>query len=443
MKGKNEILPRKKRSKVAVFWFRRDLRLDDNVGLYQALSSGFPVLPLFIFDEAILASLSDKKDRRVNYMHQALTQINLALKLWGSALKTLYGSPVEIFRRLADEFDIQLVFCNRDYEPRAIQRDIEIYHFLKEHNITFRLFKDQVIFDKDDVIKRDGNPYTIYTPYSKKWKQLLATDHYKTYQPHYANFFRQQFTEILSLDEIGFAKTDITFEIPTLDAGIIGEYDKFRDFPALQKTTGLGVALRFGTISIRKCLAFAVEHNQTWLNELIWREFFMQILYHFPHVEHQSFKKRYDHIKWRNDEQEFEQWCQGKTGYPIVDAGMRQLNATGYMHNRVRMIAASFLCKHLLIDWRWGEAYFAQKLIDYELSANNGNWQWASGSGCDAAPYFRVFNPVLQTAKFDKNLVYIKRWLPEFDSESYAKPIVEHSFARERALKIYAEAFSV
>lgn len=428
------------KSKVSVFWFRRDLRLEDNAGLCQALSSEYPVLPIFIFDTNILKRFEDKKDRRVDYIHQALSDINIQLKLFNSRLNTFYGNPAEIFKMLLEEFDVQAVFCNRDYEPQAIKRDTEMYHFFSEQNIPFKAYKDQVIFDKNEVLKNDGTPYTVYTPYSKKWKERLTAEHYKPYQTDFLNFLKQDFKEIHSLKEIGFEKTDMIFETPKLDISIIKEYDKYRDYPALQGTTQLGIALRFGTISVRKCVAFALEHNQTWLNELIWREFFMQILYHFPKVENQSFKAKYDAIQWRNDERKFEQWCDGKTGYPIVDAGMRQLNETGYMHNRVRMIVASFLCKHLLIDWRWGEAYFAQKLNDYDLSANNGNWQWAAGSGCDAAPYFRVFNPTTQTEKFDKDLAYIKKWLPESGTEKYPKPIVEHSAARERALKVYADA---
>lgn len=428
------------KSKVSVFWFRRDLRLEDNVGLYQALASGYPVLPIFIFDTDILKRFEDKNDRRVDYIHQVLSQINLELKSSDARLNTFYGNPLEIFKMLLEEFDVQAVFCNRDYEPQAIKRDTEMHHFFSEQNIPFKAYKDQVIFDKNEVLKNDGTPYTVYTPYSKKWKERLMAEHYKPYQTDFLNFLKQDFKEIHSLKEIGFEKTDMIFETPKLDISIIKEYDKYRDYPALQGTTQLGIALRFGTISVRKCVAFALEHNQTWLNELIWREFFMQILYHFPKVENQSFKAKYDAIQWRNDERKFEQWCDGKTGYPIVDAGMRQLNETGYMHNRVRMIVASFLCKHLLIDWRWGEAYFAQKLNDYDLSANNGNWQWAAGSGCDAAPYFRVFNPTTQTEKFDKDLAYIKKWLPEFGTEKYPKPIVEHSAARERALKVYADA---
>lgn len=428
------------RSKVSVFWFRRDLRLEDNVGLYHALASKFPVVPVFIFDETILSALEDKKDRRVDYIHQALWAINNELKAFGSSLSTFYGTPSDVFKMLSGKYAIQGVFCNRDYEPQAIKRDTGIHQFFNEQNIPFKAFKDQVIFDKNEVMKNDGTPYTVCTPYSKKWKVLLTEKDCRPHTPDFTNFFRQKFGEIHSLNDINFQKTAITFEPPKLDAEIIDEYDKFRDYPAMQRTTALGIALRFGTISIRKSVAYALSHNQTWLNELIWREFFMQILYHFPKVVTQSFKAQYDAIKWRNHEGEFQQWCEGKTGYPIVDAGMRQLNETGYMHNRVRMIVASFLCKHLLIDWRWGEAYFAQKLNDYDLSANNGNWQWAAGSGCDSAPYFRIFNPTVQTDRFDKKLDYIKKWVPEFGTDAYPQPVVEHSYARDRALNVYGEA---
>ncbi|WP_304342803.1 deoxyribodipyrimidine photo-lyase [Chryseobacterium koreense] len=428
------------KTKISIFWFRRDLRLEDNSGLSQALASGFPVLPIFIFDRSILDALENKFDRRVDYIHQALSGINLALKKYHSKLFSLDGEPLEIFKKLSEEYEIQSVFCNRDYEPQAIERDTEIYNYFKAKNISFKAFKDQVIFDKNEIVKNDGTPYTVYTPYSKKWKESLREDSCKVHQSDCTRFFRSEFSEIISLEELGFVKTDMVFEKPRLDASIIDEYDKFRDFPALQRTTQLGTALRFGTISMRQCVAFAMKHNETWLNELIWREFFMQILYHFPKVVSHSFKAKYDQIPWRNNEQEFKWWCEGKTGYPMVDAGMRQLNETGYMHNRVRMIVASFLCKHLLIDWRWGEAYFAQKLNDYDLSANNGNWQWAAGCGCDAAPYFRVFNPSAQAEKFDKNLEYVKKWLPELGTSNYPKPIVEHVLARDRALKTYGEA---
>ena len=428
------------KSKVSLFWFRRDLRLEDNLGLSHALSSGYPVLPLFIFDPNILGKLDDKRDRRVDYIHQALSAINIELKTVDSRLQTFYGAPLEVFKTLSEKYDVQGVYGNRDYEPEAIKRDTSVYQFFKEQSIPFKAYKDQVIFDKNDVVKADGTPYTVFTPYAKKWKTLLTAESYRAHRYDLTNVLPQEFAEIHSLADIGFEKTTTIFERPALDEAIIGDYDRYRDFPAMERTTELGIALRFGTISIRQCVAFAVNRNETWLNELIWREFFMQILYHFPQVVTHSFKAKYDHIQWRNDEEEFKRWCEGKTGYPMVDAGMRQLNETGYMHNRVRMVVASFLCKHLLIDWRWGEAYFAQKLNDYDLSANNGNWQWAAGSGCDAAPYFRVFNPTTQMEKFDKNGEYIRKWLPEYGTDAYPDPIVEHVFARERVLKTYRQA---
>ena len=428
------------KNKISVFWFRRDLRLEDNVGLYHALESEFPVLPIFIFDTNILDKLQNKHDRRVDYIHHALTSIDALLKTYNSSLKTYYGKPLDVLNTLLEEYDIQAVYCNRDYEPDTIARDAEIFYIYKEKNIPFQAYKDQVIFDKKDILKKDETPYVVYTPYSKKWKEKVSTDDYKTYQPNFKYLLKEETSDIHSLKDIGFEKTDILYDKPELDAEIINEYDKQRDYPALQGTTQLGIALRFGTISVRKCVAFALQHNQTWLGELIWREFFMQIIYHFPHVVNQPFKPKYDFIEWRINETEFKKWCEGNTGYPIVDAGMRELNQTGFMHNRVRMITASFLCKHLLIDWRWGEAYFAEKLNDYDLSANNGNWQWVAGCGCDAAPYFRVFNPTTQTEKFDKNLKYIMKWVPEFGTKQYPKPIVEHKFARERVLKEYAKA---
>ncbi|MBB6329937.1 deoxyribodipyrimidine photo-lyase [Chryseobacterium sediminis] len=427
---------------VTLFWFRRDLRLEDNVGLHHALQSDTPVIPIFIFDTDILGKLEDKEDRRVDYIHQALTDVNISLQKYHSGVNTYYGKPIEIFQKLSEEYHIESVFCNRDYEPQAIERDKEIYYFLKEKNIPFKAYKDQVIFDKDQIVKKDGSPYTVYTPFAKKWREALTPEHYKSVELNFKNLFTQEYSDIITLKEIGFRKTDFDFIKPVLDASIIDDYDKYRDYPALQHTTQLGIALRFGTISIRRCVDFALNHNAIWLSELIWREFFMQILYHFPQVVHQSFKKQYDTINWRNNEEEFKHWCEGTTGYPIVDAGMRQLNQTGYMHNRVRMIVASFLCKHLLIDWRWGEAYFALKLNDYDLSANNGNWQWAAGSGCDAAPYFRVFNPTAQAEKFDKDFLYIKKWLPEWNTSAYPSPIVEHAFARERALTEYKKALA-
>ncbi len=430
------------KSKISIFWFRRDLRIEDNVGLFHALQSKHPVLPIFIFDTDILNKLEDKHDRRVDYIHQAITAIDKQLRAHNSALKTYYGKPFDIFKTLQDEYDIEALFCNRDYEPEAIERDREIFDFFKVKGIPFKAYKDQVIFDKNDVLKKDETPYVVYTPYARMWREKLTLNDYKTYKPNLSNLLEVDSSGIHSLKDIGFEKTAVLYSEPELDAQIIDKYDKQRDYPAVQGTSMLGTALRFGTISVRKCVAFALEHNQTWLGELIWKEFFMQILYHFPHVVNKPFKPKYEFIEWRIDEEGFQRWCEGKTGYPIVDAGMRELNQTGCMHNRVRMITASFLCKHLLIDWKWGEAYFAAKLDDYELSSNNGNWQWVAGTGCDAAPYFRVFSPSAQTDKFDKNHVYIKRWVPEYRTKQYPEPIVEHKFARERVLAAYAKALN-
>ncbi len=426
------------KEKINIFWFRRDLRLQDNCGLHHALNAGLKVLPVFIFDTDILDKLENKSDRRVDYFHQALNEIHIELKDHKSALTVFQGKPLEIFKKLVRDFNIESVFCNGDYEPQAIKRDKEVENFLQKNQIGLKIFKDQVIFEKNEVMKKDGTPYTVFTPYSKKWKEILHSNKIKSFTTDFSNFLQYSSPKFPSLKDLGFEKTGFEFKKPTLQKSIIDDYDQYRDFPALDHTTHLGIALRFGTVSVRKCVEFALKHNEIWLNELIWREFFMQILYHFPKVVDQSFKEKYDNIQWRNDEKEFELWCEGRTGYPIVDAGMRQLNETGFMHNRVRMIVASFLTKHLLIDWRWGEAYFAEKLLDYELSSNNGNWQWAAGCGCDAAPYFRVFNPSEQTKKFDKDLKYIRKWLTE--KEINTEPIVDQVFARKRALEVYGKA---
>ncbi len=425
--------------KVNVFWFRRDLRLNDNVGLQKALSGDLPVLPVFIFDNDILDKLDDRYDRRVDYFHQALNEMNDKLHLHNFSIHFYNGTSLNSFKNILKEFEVNAVYCNSDYEPQAINRDKLIIEFLAKEGINFHTFKDQVIFEKSEVVKSDATPYTIFSPYSKKWKSELKEENYSPSNFEFDNLYKSDAQQIPSLESLNFLKTDVVFKQPKLDQATIDDYDKFRNFPALNHTTHLGIALRFGTISIRSCVSFALKHNDIWLSELIWREFFMQILYHFPRVVNNSFKTKYDNIEWRNNEDEFKLWCEGKTGYPIVDAGMHQLNETGFMHNRVRMIVASFLCKHLLIDWRWGEAYFAQKLLDYDLSANNGNWQWAAGSGCDSAPYFRIFNPTTQTLKFDKDLKYIKKWNPDFD-KSLSLPIVEHTFARERALRVYKKA---
>lgn len=422
-------------SKINIFWFRRDLRLEDNCGLYKALQAGLKVMPIFIFDREILDRLSDRHDKRVDYIHQALNRINQQLKDFNTTLKICYGNPLEVFKHLSGDFEIDTVFCNRDYEPQAIKRDLNVAEYLHEKGIQFLDFKDQVIFEKNDILKKDLTPYTVFTPYSKIWKENLNKSEVTDFKADFTHFLNAEYQDIIHLEELGFIKTELEFSIPSLNTEIIDAYHKNRDYPALDQTTHLGIALRFGTISVRKCVRFALKHNETWLNELIWREFFMQILYHFPYVVNHCFKKKYENIEWRNNEEEFKLWCEGNTGYPIVDAGMRQLNQTGFMHNRVRMIVASFLTKHLLIDWRWGEAYFAEKLLDYDLSANNGNWQWAAGCGCDAAPYFRIFNPEEQTKKFDKDLQYIKKWLTE--DCWLTRPVVDHQYARKRALETY------
>ncbi|MCD6019348.1 MAG: Deoxyribodipyrimidine photo-lyase [Bacteroidetes bacterium] len=430
--------------KISIFWFRRDLRLEDNAGLYQALKKGNAVLPVFIFDVHILNKLEDKKDARVDFIYTALQHLNMQLMEFGSSLKVFYSTPEKVFKELVREYSIETVYANHDYEPYARTRDENVSLLLKRNDVKFKTYKDQCIFEKEEVTKDDGKPYTIFTPYSRKWKAKLNDFYVKSYpnKKYFKNFIKLTPFVIPSIEEIGFRKSGLKFPSKTISKPIVTHYKEQRDFPALNGTSHLSVHLRFGTVSIRALAKQALLLNETWLNELIWRDFYMMILYHFPHVEKNSFKPAYDRIVWRNNETEFKAWCEGQTGFPIVDAGMRELNATGFMHNRVRMIVASFLVKDLLIDWRWGEAYFAQKLLDFDLSANNGGWQWAAGSGCDAAPYFRVFNPTEQIRKFDPGYKYIKKWVPEFNTKDYPKPMVDHAAARLRVLKVYKEALS-
>lgn len=424
-----------------IFWFRRDLRLEDNVGLFHALNSGQEVLPIFIFDETILSQLQ-KDDARVTFIHQQLEKIQNQLQTIGKSLAVFHGKPIEIFQKLLSDNQIQSVYSNHDYEPYARKRDLELNHLFKDNNIEFKTSKDQVIFEKGEVSKEDKTPYVVYTPYSNKWKDNFRKTkliHYKSEE--LLKRIKLHSYSFLSLTAIGFETSKINIPLFDVSNTLIDNYEATRNFPSLDKTSHLGIYLRFGAESIRKIVAKAIESkNETFLKELIWREFFMQILWHFPYTVNSSFRPKYDTIIWENNEDLFQKWCEGKTGYPFVDAGMRELNATGHMHNRVRMIAASFLCKHLLIDWRWGETYFATKLLDYEQSSNVGNWQWAAGSGVDAAPYFRIFNPAEQIKKFDKDLVYIKKWIPEFGTDSYPKPIVDHKEAREKCLRVYKTA---
>lgn len=426
---------------VSVFWFRRDLRLFDNNGFFQALQSKYEVLPVFIFDKMILDALEDKKDKRVSFIYQTLLNLNEALIKQGSSLFTIYDKPSGAFKTICSVYNVKEVYTNHDYEPYAIERDKDIHDYLQSKNIPFLTFKDQVIFEKSEILKPDGTPYSIFTPYSRIWKKKLEEKKIKTYPSEILKhrILKSKQINFPSLSEMGFENVDINIPPAKVNKKIIAEYDKTRNIPSLNGTSKLSIHLRFGTVSIRKLARIASELNETWLNELIWRDFFMMILFHYPHNVSESFKKKYDKINWRNNEKEFEMWCMGETGFPIVDAGMRELNETGFMHNRVRMIVASFLTKDLLIDWRWGEAYFAEKLLDYELSSNNGNWQWAAGSGCDAAPYFRIFNPSEQAKKFDPEFLYIKKWIKNF-SPGYLEPIVDHKIARERALRKFKMA---
>lgn len=423
------------KQKVSFFWFRRDLRLEDNTGLFHALQSDFPVIPLFIFDDEILENLP-KNDARVQFIFESLQKINEQLKTIDSSILIKKGTTSKVWESLTTEFDIQHVFFNKDYEPFAIKRDAAIVQLLAQHHITASPFKDHVIFEEKEITKADGLPYTVYTPYKNKW---LEKYHLSGQAPEfdtkigYENFSKNQFT-FPELAQIGFEESPIKVLPPDLSQ--ISNYKETRDFPAEDSTSYLSPHLRFGTVSIRKLVNWANRKNQTFLSELIWREFFIQILFSFPNVVNHNFKSAYDGIQWRNNEEDFKRWCSGTTGYPMVDAGMRQLNETGYMHNRVRMVVASFLCKHLLINWQWGEAYFAEKLLDFELASNVGNWQWAAGTGCDAAPYFRVFNPEIQQKKFDEKGIYIRKWIPEFDL-GYNEPIVDHAFARDRAIETY------
>jgi deoxyribodipyrimidine photo-lyase len=432
-----------------IFWFRRDLRLTDNTGLYHALKTDLPVLPIFIFDPNILDLLENKKDARVEFIYNEVHAIQAQLAEFNSSVLVFYGKPLEVFLQLTEKYNVGKVFVNEDYEAYARERDAEIESLLENKGTGWESFKDQVIFSRDEVLKDDGSPYTVYTPYSKKWLGLLnkTSNHSLSSFPvekYFKHLFRQNPEPIPELASLGFYPSGKEFPSSEPDSLLISKYGAQRDFPGLDATSHLGIHLRFGTLSIRKLVTEALKLNGVFLNELIWRDFYHMILWHFPKVgKGFAFKPAYEKIPWRNNETEFIRWCEGRTGYPLVDAGMRQLNQTGFMHNRVRMVTASFLTKHLLIDWRWGEAYFAGKLLDFDLASNNGGWQWAAGSGCDAAPYFRIFNPAIQQKKFDPDGSYIKKWLPDFQELSYPAPIVEHSFARERAIRVYKQGLTV
>ena len=426
--------------KTTVFWFRRDLRLKDNRGLFQALSEAGQVVPVFIFDRHILDELEDRKDGRVEFIHQSLSILNDQLKEFGTSVLNYYGTPEDFFGSIKPA----AVYCNHDYEPYALSRDKKIAELLSAKGTAFKTFKDQVIFEKLEVAKDDGNPYTVFTPYSRKWLSRFTPADIKPLpsEAHGSGFKKIKGPALIGLKEMGFMSSGLELPPRNIALPLVRSYDKTRDTPSVRGTSRLGIHLRFGTVSVRQLAAVAKKENKVWMNELIWREFYQMILANFPHVVGGSFRPVYDRIPWRNNEAEFAAWCSGKTGYPIVDAGMRELNTTGFMHNRARMIVASFLTKHLLIDWRWGEAYFAKKLLDFELASNNGGWQWAAGSGCDAAPYFRVFSPDLQMKRFDPKLTYVRQWVPEFGTPAYPKPIVDHAFARNRAIETYKNALN-
>ena len=430
---------------VSIFWFRRDLRLEDNAGLWKALKSGYPVVPIFIFDKNILNKLQDKTDARVSFLHNKLTEIQGQLKQLGSSLQVVHGTPLETMKELTEQYEVKQVFLNRDYEPYARERDEQVFNFWKDKGVEVIGAKDHVIFEKNEVVKADGTPYLVFSPYGKAWRKKLTEYHSKAYptEAYFGNFYKQEQRNIPSLQEMGFEPTSIELPSSAVDESIIKTYDATRNFPANEKgTTRLGMHLRFGSISVRHLLRKGLTGNDTFVNELIWRDFFQMALYYFPNSREKAIKPKYDLIPWETNMDHYQAWCEGKTGYPIVDAGMRELNATGYMHNRVRMIVASFLTKHLLIDWRLGERYFADKLLDFDLASNIGGWQWASGSGLDAAPYFRVFNPTSQLEKFDKQLKYVKRWVPEYGTSKYPDPIVDHKWARERCLDRFKTALA-
>lgn len=421
-----------------IFWFRRDLRFEDNTGLLKALSSSNSVLPIFIFDLNIIKELP-VDDARVNFIYNNLRFLHQLLLSHGSSMLVFYGEPISVWRKLIIDYDVEGVYVNKDYEPYALERDAGVKELLQHHNIGFYQFKDQVIFEEDEIVKDDGLPYHVFTPYKRKWLSRFSnpilgeTVDFKSFYK-----FKSDFP---LLKEIGFKPSTIRVLDPDLSTA--DHYERNRDFPGKDGTSRLGPHLRFGTVSIRKVINQLKPVHEVFLSELIWREFFMQILYHYPRVVHENFKTKYNGIQWVNNTADFEKWCEGKTGYPLVDAGMRELNATGFMHNRVRMITAGFLCKHLLIDWRWGESYFALKLLDYELSSNNGNWQWAAGTGCDAAPYFRIFNPESQLKKFDKEFNYVNKWIPELGQGTYPEPMIEHKYARNRALETYKKGIRI
>lgn len=470
-------------SQTSLVWFRRDLRDYDHAALYHALKSSKQVYCAFIFDTEILDQLTDKADRRVEFIWESVRELKLALQQQGGDLIVRHGKASSEIPKLAEQLKVNAVFTNRDYEPSAAERDRKVACQLKDHAIEFHDFKDQVIFEKDEILTQAGKPFGVFTPYKNAVLKKL-NDFYLASYPvsrYINNLAKRKAEEMQSLESLGFVRTNLSsLKLPTGMSGAqqlfedflerIQQYKSARDFPAIKGPSYLSVHLRFGTISIRQLARTAWQMGgsgaEGWLNELIWRDFYFQILYHHPRVaDGRAFKADFDTLPFSNNEKLFHAWCDGKTGYPLVDAAMRQINQTGWMHNRLRMVAASFLVKDLLIDWRWGERYFAEKLIDFDLSANNGGWQWAASTGCDAQPWFRIFNPITQSEKFDTEGKFIRRYVPELavcnNKEihapwliaasrqqelglslgiDYPQPVVDHAAQRLLALVLYKNA---
>ena len=431
-------------SPLVIHWFRRDLRWNDNRALHAALSSGHSVLLLFVFDENILQHLEDKQDARVTFLHNRMSVLQKEAKTMGSDIYVAHGTPHDVLLELIAKLDVRGVYANEDYEPYALWRDGLLMEALSAKNTPLHTFKDHVIKAPGEVVKPDGTPYTVFTPFSKRWHANLTEDDLEASpsEQHLDQLAKWQHKGMPSLQEMGFTPSDVAIPEANVEPQLLKHYAETRDTPSVRGTSRVSVHLRFGTVSIRNMARQGFAHSEKWLTELIWRDFYQSVMHAFPHSMKDAFRAKYDRIPWRHDDAHFAAWKEGKTGYPIVDAGMRELNATGFMHNRVRMVVASFFCKHLLLDWRLGERYFAEKLLDFELASNVGGWQWASGSGCDAAPYFRVFNPTSQLQKFDTQMAYVKQWVPEFGTDAYPEPIVEHKFARQRAIDTYKAALT-
>ncbi len=423
--------------RLTLFWHRRDLRIEDNCGLFNALEAHPNVQPFFIFDTDIINEFNHKPDRRLSFIYDTIAALKSEYQKHGADLWVLHGKPLDIINQLTKQHPVNALYCNTDYEPYATQRDQQIANFCKLNGIAFHAYKDQVIYEKSEIVKANGQPYTVFTPYKNQWLHVFSQQSLKIYQlnPLLQNLSKAIASPMPPKNEFGFIYTPHNVQKPNIEAATLQQYGLTRNALHLNGTSRVSVHLRFGTISIRSLVQKALKYPD-YLNELIWREFYMQWLWHYPQVVTQSFKPQYDKIAWNQRDNDFEKWCQGQTGYLIVDAAMNQLLQTGFMHNRARMIVASFLTKHLLTDWRKGEAFFARHLTDYELSSNVGGWQWAAGSGCDAAPYFRIFNPTLQAQKFDPHGAYIQQW----NTNIQAPPIIDHHFARQRCLSAYKKA---